>query len=431
MYGCVCVGVAACYLYAPKIMQSNPVWALLCPGPSSLSSVLISRRYSQLLNVISAFKCELHLSPTRFSPPTSNHQPRRPLSRLLHVQIFGHLNAASTAAAEAAGAGAGAASWPIKWAAVSEARPYRSKTIPVPVAVFPYTLHCHPLPPVQPVVPAHRFTGCGCAMLFGLRSKLTSVLFVRFPFALLRRSFAFFAADPALLLLHYFGPQEQLAGGATAGATAPAGCCFCIFLSAFSFNLRNWSGNWEINSIPCVSGCHCHCHCYCDSLRYQIQVSPPRLVLCVLAHECNGCGQGTSPARPQLDPGSTCFELGGIRWNANVLLNEIIEASEGRHWPWRALPRKWGHLNGCIKRISVRCHALACPAHPCPAMSRRSTFPVALESKINNCGAAATLANVLVWHLCKSRARNRDGKRDRERDKERQKEVRFLQNTQQ
>lgn len=152
----------------------------------------------------------MRATPVPYSVLPSNLQPCRPLSRLLHVQIFGHLNAASTAAAGAAGG----ASWPIKWAAVSEARPYRSKTIPVPVAVFPYTLHCQPLPPLQPVVPAHRFAGCGCAMLFGLRSKLTSVLFVRFPFALLRRSFAFFAADPALLLLHYFGQQEQLVGGA-------------------------------------------------------------------------------------------------------------------------------------------------------------------------------------------------------------------------
>lgn len=38
--------------------------------------------------------------------------------------------------------------------------------------------------------------GCGCAMLFGLRSKLTSVLFVRFPFALLVVRLPFFGGYP-------------------------------------------------------------------------------------------------------------------------------------------------------------------------------------------------------------------------------------------
>jgi len=62
-------------------------------------------------------------------------------------------------------------------------------------------------------------TGCGSAMLFGLRSKLTSVLFVRFPFALLVVSFALFFAPPiqpcpwpwsAVLLLHYFWTVWEL-----------------------------------------------------------------------------------------------------------------------------------------------------------------------------------------------------------------------------
>jgi len=82
-------------------------------------------------------------------------------------------------------------------------------------------------------------------MLFGLRSKLTSVLFVRFPFALLVVRLPFLPAVLALprpllpaahrilsrfrvLLFHYLG-------------YAWSGCsvCFCIFLSAFSFNLQN------------------------------------------------------------------------------------------------------------------------------------------------------------------------------------------------
>lgn len=231
----MCGCVATCYLYAPKIMQSNPVCSAL-----GARNVLISRRYSQLLNVISAFKCELHLSPIHSLPLTI-----LPQSRLLHVQIFGHLNVASTAAAAAA------ESWPIKWAAVSEARPSLAKRFQSQLQYFLVpALPCPPaLDTLQPVVTAHRFTGCGCAMLFGLRSKLTSVLFVRFPFALLRHSFAFFAADPtpdraelsALLCFCYIilatgAAQAELDGRSTATAL---GCCFCIFLSAFSFNLRN------------------------------------------------------------------------------------------------------------------------------------------------------------------------------------------------
>lgn len=59
---------------------------------------------------------------------------------------------------------------------------------------------------------------------------------------------------------------------------------------------------------------------------------------------------------------------------------------------------KWLHKAHfrSLPRPGLPCPALPIPAHPCPALSRRSTFPVALESKINNCGAAATLANVLV-----------------------------------
>lgn len=168
-------------------MQSNPVCSALGAQRSHFAPIFA------IVNVISGFKCELHLSPIHalFSPL---HMLPVSRSRLLHEQIFGHLNATDNGI----DCGSAAESWPIKWAAVSEARrriasvSARSKRFESQLQYFlvlALTVECCPLslPPSPPfscsaLVAAHRFTGCGCAMLFGLRSKLTSVLFVRFPF---------------------------------------------------------------------------------------------------------------------------------------------------------------------------------------------------------------------------------------------------------
>lgn len=97
-------------------MQSNPVCSALGAQRSHFAPIFA------IVNVISGFKCELHLSPIHalcFPLPLLIHIPL-PVSRsrLLHEQIFGHLNATDSGI----DCGSAAESWPIKWAAVSEAR---------------------------------------------------------------------------------------------------------------------------------------------------------------------------------------------------------------------------------------------------------------------------------------------------------------------
>lgn len=97
-------------------MQSNPVCSALGAQRSHFAPIFA------IVNVISGFKCELHLSPIHAlcsSLPLSHIFPCLCLGRVCCMSKY---LATLTRRNSGIDCGSAAESWPIKWAAVSEAR---------------------------------------------------------------------------------------------------------------------------------------------------------------------------------------------------------------------------------------------------------------------------------------------------------------------